>query len=172
MPPDATGPPGRSIRVDGSKELNKSLEELTIAIRDALRSTDRELEASGFEPPRTLEDWEHLAHLAGMPFGTIQSGEFTHADVRAVALAWAERERMKARIAAEARGATTAATARSDARGADDESEPPALTATEVAVLRPLAIFNPSELASAARIEAAMESNVRLADRSSQPSAG
>ncbi len=138
---------------------------LTGAIRDALRATDRELEAAGFEAPRTLEEWEHLAHIAEMPFDTIRSGNFALADVRTVALAWADRERMKARLAAEAGASPPGRESAPD----DDDPPPPALTATEVTVLRTLATFDPSELASAARIEAAMESNARLADRSILP---
>lgn len=141
------------------------LEELAAAIRDALIATDRELEASGFEAPRTIEDWEHLAHIAEMPFDTIRSGNFTLGDVRTVALAWADRERMKARLAAEAGASPRGRESAPD----DDDQPPPALTATEVAVLRTLATFDPSVLASAARIEVTMESDARFATRSILP---
>jgi hypothetical protein len=134
---------------------------LTEAIRDALRATDRELEAAGFEAPRTLEDWEHLAHIAEMPFDTIRSGDFTLADVRTVALAWADRQRMKARLAAEVGSPQP-----EDHGGSDeDDQPPPALTANEVSVLRTLAIFDPAELASAARVEAAMDRAERISDK-------
>lgn len=134
---------------------------LTEAIRDALRATDRELEAAGFEAPRTLEEWEHLAHVAEMPFDTIRSGEFTLADVRTVALAWADRQRMKARLAAEA-----GASEREHHGGPDeDDQPPPALTANEASVLRTLAHFDPAELASAARVEAAMDRASRISDK-------
>jgi hypothetical protein len=149
----------------GSAELD----ELTRAVREALRATDRELEAAGFEAPRTLEEWEHLALLAEMPFETIQSGNLTLADVRTVALAWADRERMKARIAAEAKGAGAKTIGQGQVAGDGDESESPALTATEIAVLQTLATFDPSVLASAARIEMAMESDARFATRSILP---
>lgn len=135
-------------------DRDQAIRELTDAVREALQVTDRELEASGFEAPCTLEDWEHLAHIAEMPFDTIRSGHFTLADVRTVALAWADRQRMKAKLAAEAGAA--APLGHKDAPD-EDEAPLPALTANEAAVLRTLATFDPAELASAARVEAAMD---------------
>src|SRR5262245_130189 len=38
-------------------ERVKALGEFADAIRDALRETDRELEAAGFDQPWTIEDW-------------------------------------------------------------------------------------------------------------------
>jgi hypothetical protein len=137
------------------------LEELAAAIRDALIATDRELEAAGFEAPTTLEDWEHLAHIAEMPFDTIRSGDLTLADVRTVALAWADRQRMKARLAAQAGASQPEIHGGPD----DDDRSPPALTGNEASVLRTLAIFDPAELASAARVEAAMDRAERISDK-------
>lgn len=148
-------------RLGGGHGSEESRLELTEAVRDALRVTDRELEATGFEAPRTLEEWEHLAHIAEMPFDTIRSGDFTLADVRTVALAWADRQRMKAKLAAEA-GASEP-----EHHGGPDEDDqpPPALTVNEASVLRTLATFDPAELASAARVEAAMERASRISDK-------
>jgi len=137
------------------------IQELTDAVCAALQVTDRELEASGFTSPSTLEDWEHLAHLAEMPFETIRSGDFTLADVRAVALAWADRQRMKALLAGEGRASQIGRQVTPD----DDDQPPPALTANEVAVLRTLASFDPAELASAARVEAAMDRAERVSEK-------
>jgi len=146
---------------DCEEEAERARLEFTEAIRDALRATDREFEAAGFEAPRTLEDWEHLAHIAEMPFETIRSGNFTLADVRAVALAWADRERLKARVAAEAGASQPQRHGVPD----DEDRPPPALTANEASVLRTLAIFDPAELASAARVEAAMDRTERISDK-------
>ena len=141
----------------GSAELH----ELTRAVRDALRATDRELKAAGFEAPRMLEEWEHLAHIAEMPFDTIRSGDFSLADARTVALAKADRERIKARLAAEVGSPQP-----EPYGGPDDDDQPsPALTANEASVLRTLAIFDPAELASAARVEAAMDRAERISDK-------
>jgi hypothetical protein len=150
-----------SLRSGAAEPSEEDRQALTEAIRNALRATDREFEAAGFEAPRTLEEWEHLAHIAEMPFDTIRSGEFTLADVRVVALAWAERQRMKAKLAAEASASALAP----DGGAHEDEVTPPALTANEAAVLRTLAIFDPAELASAARVEAAMDRADRISDK-------
>ena len=71
---------------------------LTKAMVEAKRAADRELEALGFAPPRTIEEWEHLAYLVEIPFETVRSGNLTLAEVHAVALAWAERQRLKAML--------------------------------------------------------------------------
>jgi len=87
-----------SIRED----REAALQELGNAIRDAMQQTGRELEAVGFEPPRTIEDWQHLAHLVEMPFETIRKGNFTAADVYAVAMAWVDRQKLKAKLQTKA----------------------------------------------------------------------
>ena len=93
----------RNVGAQFAVERERALQELTGAVRAALLETDRHIEAAGFDPPRTIEEWEHLAHLVEMPFETIRSGEFTLGDVRAVALAWIDRQRMKATFATDAR---------------------------------------------------------------------
>lgn len=90
----------KSIRED----REAALQELGNAIRDAMQQTGRELEAAGFEPPRTIEEWQHLAHLVEMPFETIRKGTFTAADVYAVAMAWVDRQKLKAKLQADAMG--------------------------------------------------------------------
>lgn len=147
-------------------EREKALLELTEAVRDGLRQTDRQLEAAGFAMPRTIEDWEHLARIVEMPLETIRSGDFTLADVHALALAWVDRQRMKAKLAAEAsRGLLPSSPAVGQPDTAEEIQTPP-LTSNEAAVLRTLAGFDPSELVSTARIEAAMEPGERLSERS------
>jgi hypothetical protein len=153
----------KSIRED----REAALQELGDAIRDAMQQTGRELEAVGFEPPRTIEEWQHLAHLVEMPFETIRKGNFTAADVYAVAMAWVDRQKLKAKLA-ENEGVSAPSHTNEPAE-IEGEPAPPALTSRETTVLRTLAVFDPSELASASRIEAAMEPAVRLSERSIGP---
>lgn len=149
-----------SAQPEREGQAEEALRNLADAMREALHVTDREVEAAGFEAPRTLEEWEHLAHIVEMPFDTIRSGDFTLADVRAVALAWADRQRMKAKVAAEAGMPAP----RQECAPQEDDA-PPALTANEAGVLRTLATFDPAKLASAARVEAAMDRTDRISDK-------
>jgi len=100
----ALGDAWTSVTRDLGEERMRVVREFESAIREALQASGDELAAAGFEAPRTLEEWEQLAHLVEMPFGTVRSGEFSLADVRVVALAWVERMRMKARLAASGGG--------------------------------------------------------------------
>lgn len=150
-------------------EREKALGELADAMRDALRTTDRELEAAGFVQPRTIEDWEHLALLVEMPLETVRSGNFTLANVHALALAWVDRQRMKAKLAAEGGRGAAASSPGKGTSGIEEEAQAPPLTSNEAAVLRTLGSFDPSELVSAARVEAAMEPGERVSERSIGP---
>lgn len=121
-------------------ERERCIREFADAMREAMRETDREYVAAGFEPPRTIEDLEHLARIIEMPFETIKAGNFTAADVHAMALAWADRQRLKARIASAEPGALTTVVAPAtgeSVRGA--EAPRIRLTAGEVELLRALA---------------------------------
>ncbi|RMF00583.1 MAG: hypothetical protein D6773_11225 [Alphaproteobacteria bacterium] len=149
------------IRTASADERQHAARELTETIQEALRASGDELAAAGFEPPQTIEDWEHLALIAEMPFEKIRSGDFTLAEVRAVALAWADRQRMKAMLAGEGRAPQPGRQVTPD----DDDQPPPALTANEVAVLRTLASIDPAELASVARVEAAMDRAQRVSEK-------
>jgi len=51
----------------------------------------------------------------------------------------------------------------------DDESQPPAITSIEMTVLRALAVFDPSQLASSKRIEDAIPPPARLSSRTINP---
>lgn len=66
---------------------------------------------------------------------------------------------------AEALRETVAPSPSAEDTGDDTTAVPPALTLKEATVLRTLAIFDPSELVSAARIESEMELSVRLSAR-------
>jgi len=159
------------VRAESSEERLRLLREFAAAIQEALLASGDDLAAAGFDPPQTIEDWEHLARIVEMPFDTIRTGNFTYADVYAVAMAWIDRQKMKARLAAESgtsgvTGQGPPAGRRASGESDTDETPPPARTPTELRVLRMLATFDPSELASAARIEDAMEPTQRVSERS------
>jgi len=159
------------VRVDSTEERLRAAREFAAAIQEALRASGGDLTVSGFEPPQSIEDWEHLARIVEMPFETIRTGNFTYADVYAVAMAWVDRQKMKARLATESgtsgvTGQGPPAGRRASGESDTDETPPPALTPTELRVLRMMATFDPSELASAARIEGAMEPAQRVSERS------
>ena len=80
------------------REQEQAFRALADAIRESVRAAQQDLGDLGFMPPKTLEDWEHLARIVEMPFETIQAGHFTARDVYVMALAWADRQRMKARL--------------------------------------------------------------------------
>lgn len=58
----------------------------------------QELSAQFFDPPRSIEEWEHLAHIVEMPLSKIASGDFTAREVHACALAWADRKKIEQKI--------------------------------------------------------------------------
>ncbi|MBX3356339.1 MAG: hypothetical protein KF724_11655 [Phycisphaeraceae bacterium] len=159
------------IRTASADEREHAAREFAEAMQEALRTSGDDLGAAGFEPPRSIEEWEHLARIVEMPFKTIRAGNFTYADVHAVAMAWIDRQKMKARLTHHA-GTEGAATQVSPSRtnsssgAVIEESAPPALTPTELRVLRALATFDASELASAARVESAIDPSERVSERS------
>lgn len=159
------------IRAASADERRHTAREFAEAIQETLRASGDDLAAAGFEPPQTVEDWEHLARIVEMPFATIRSGNFTYADVYAVAMAWVDRQKMKARLAAEsgARGVASQAPPVARLTGSEsdtDETAPPALTPNEITVLAALATFDAAELASAARIAEAIDPSRRVSERS------
>ena len=84
------------------REQREAIEQLVEEIRSVLLATGDELTAGGLTAPQTLEDWDHLARVVKMPFETVRSGDFTLRDVYVMALAWIERQRVRARIARRA----------------------------------------------------------------------
>ena len=77
-------------------------EEAMEAIRQGLRHAGKELEACHFMLPKTIEEWEHLALIAEIPFETVQSGNLKAREIYACALAWADRQKIKASLVKEA----------------------------------------------------------------------
>jgi hypothetical protein len=92
----------REATAGSAEELRQKLKELADAMREGLRASGEELAAQGFTPPESIEDWEHLAHMVEIPFETIRSGNLKAREIHACALAWADRQKMKARFSASA----------------------------------------------------------------------
>lgn len=101
------------------REQEQAFQALADAIRESVRAAQSDLADLGFMPPKTLEDWEHLARVVEMPFETIKAGNFTAGDVYVMALAWMDRQRMKMRI-------STNDTAASGGTPASNTWQPPA----------------------------------------------
>lgn len=83
-----------------NSETKKAFDELIELIRESYRSAGCELEKAGFKSPQTLEDWIRLAHTVEMPFEVVRSGNFTSSETYELALAWAERQRVKQKLQA------------------------------------------------------------------------
>jgi hypothetical protein len=69
---------------------------------EALRAADdqilNELAARHFPRPQTKKDWEHIALIAEIPADKVLSGNLTLPEIHACALAWADRQTIKARL--------------------------------------------------------------------------
>ena len=147
-----------------AEERERVLSEVTDTIREAVRTTDPSLESAGIETPQTIEEWEQLAHVVGMPFVTIRSGNFTLAEVRNVSLAWIKRERLRALLAGGS-GSTPAL----PATESPESLKAPPLTQNAVIVLCTMARFDASVLLGATRIEQSIELTDRLSARTIGP---
>ena len=89
-------------RAESAKIRQESYDELTEALREGLRAAGDELAAQGFTPPKTIEDWQHLARIVEIPHETIRSGNLTAREIHACALAWADRQKIKVKLTAGA----------------------------------------------------------------------
>jgi hypothetical protein len=69
---------------------------------EALRAADdqilNELAARHFPRPQTKKDWEHIALIAEIPADKVLSGNLSLREIHACALAWADRQTIKARL--------------------------------------------------------------------------
>ena len=89
-------------RQRSESERRRAWKEAAKAIQEALRDTGKELEARHFTLPKTIEEWEHLALIAEIPFETVQSGNLKAREIYACALAWADRQKIKASLVKDA----------------------------------------------------------------------
>lgn len=74
-------------------------QELAETIQANLNWAGGELAARHFTPPESIEDWEHLARIVEIPAETIRTGNLTPREIFACALAWADRQKIKAKLA-------------------------------------------------------------------------
>ena len=102
-------------------ELQRCRREFASEFAKAVEAEMAKLSAVGFQPPQTIEDWEHLARIVELPYETIQSGNYTAADVHALALAWVERERLKIQIARQFATVSESPSVRAPSGGSGDE---------------------------------------------------
>jgi hypothetical protein len=81
------------------EELKRQhLKELADAIQAARKKTEDELAARHFPRPKSIEDWEHIALIAEIPADKVLSGNLSLREIHACALAWADRQTIKARL--------------------------------------------------------------------------
>lgn len=82
-------------------------QELSDAIRANGQWAGDDLEARYFQRPQSIEDWEHLARIVEMPDATMKSGNYTAREVFACARAWADRQKIKAKLSADSNAPTS-----------------------------------------------------------------
>jgi hypothetical protein len=73
------------------------------ALRTNLESAGDELEAQHLPRPATLEDWQVLGRIVEIPEEYLQTGGWTAREIFERALAWAERQKIRAKLTADAR---------------------------------------------------------------------
>jgi hypothetical protein len=105
---DEVNHPGRDVRGGLSSKVvrNRTNDSLlgqpTGWTDEALRAADdqilNELAARHFPRPQTKKDWEHIALIAEIPADKVLSGNLTLREIHACALAWADRQTIKARL--------------------------------------------------------------------------
>lgn len=82
-------------------------QDLADAIRERVQAAGDSLAAQHLPRPDSIEDWEHLARIVEIPDETIRSGKLTAREIHAWALAWADRQKIKAKLAASANAPTS-----------------------------------------------------------------
>ena len=76
-------------------------QELYDILVEARKETDAALASRHFEIPQFLDDWDHLARIVEIPTETIEAGKLTAREIHACALAWADRQKIRAQLHAE-----------------------------------------------------------------------
>ncbi len=79
----------------------QAAQEWSDALRDSLRQVGDKLEALHLPRPETLEDWRVLGRIVEIPEDYLQTGSWTAAEVFDRAMAWVQREKIRAKLAAE-----------------------------------------------------------------------
>lgn len=73
------------------------------AMQEAMQGVSGELAARHFAPPESIEDWEHLAGIIGIPWERIQSGKWTAREVFDCAKWWADRKKIEVKLTESAK---------------------------------------------------------------------
>jgi hypothetical protein len=77
-------------------------QKLAAMIRASNQRAGDKLAGRHFRRPECLEGWMHLARVAEVPIETIRTGNLTLREIYEHALAWADRQIIRAKLAAEA----------------------------------------------------------------------
>jgi hypothetical protein len=96
-PSEASRAAKRGLSPALQKKLCEKWADRLPAIKRGMEEARAELERAGFAPPADLDEWEHLASVVEK-----DPDPMTLEGVRNEVLAWAERERFRAKLAAEA----------------------------------------------------------------------
>ncbi len=73
------------------------------ALRQSVKQLGDELEALHLPRPTTLEDWQVLGRIVEIPEDYLQTGSWTAAEIFDRAMAWVQREKIRANLAADVR---------------------------------------------------------------------
>jgi hypothetical protein len=87
---------------EAGEDERQNWQELFDALRESTEADNDELTARHFTPPQSAEDWEHLARIVEIPDKTIDNGDLKVREIFACALAWADRQTIKAKLTASA----------------------------------------------------------------------
>jgi len=86
---------------EAKEDERERWQELADALQENAQATGKELEARHFARPESIEDWEHLARIVEIPDETLRKGNITAREIFACALAWADRQKIKAKLSAQ-----------------------------------------------------------------------
>lgn len=99
-------PEYRKARESEQRELRDLAAAFEAEIRGAASAIQSGLQADHFRPPETIEHWEHLARIIEIPPDSI--GQLTAAGIFELATAWADRQRIRAKLVKEVESPVTA----------------------------------------------------------------
>jgi hypothetical protein len=97
------------VRLANIPEIREALEghlqvsqEYADALRDNINRIGDELGALHLPRPETVDDWQVLGRIVEIPEDYLQAGSWTAAEIYDRATAWGRREKIKAKLAADA----------------------------------------------------------------------
>jgi hypothetical protein len=88
---------------EAEEARRRAMQEFWDAFRTESESQRNLLATRHLGCPKTLEEWEHLARVIEMPDERLRTGDYTIGEVYEYALAWADRQEIKGKLAALAK---------------------------------------------------------------------